>query len=118
METPESIRASRGMGIIDRPVRRLPSHPDPPNPTEVRFFQDTQVFQFTSLPFSLATAPQVCTMIVKEFKLMALTKGVTLHQYLDDWLIRAASQEEEQVNTQFVVDLKQSLGWIINQEKS
>ena len=32
METPESIRAtdSRGMGVVDRPIRRLPSHPHPP----------------------------------------------------------------------------------------
>ena len=57
-------------------------------------------------------------MIVKEVKLMALTKGIRLHQYLDDWLIIAQSQEEAQVNTQTVVDLTQSLGWIINQEKS
>ena len=38
-------------------------------------------------------------MIVKEVKLMALTKGIRLHQFLDDWLIRAQSQEEVQVNT-------------------
>ena len=46
---------------------------------------------------------------------MALSKGIRLNQYLDDWLIRAQSQEEAQVNTQTVVDLAQ---WIINQEKS
>ena len=63
-------------------------------------------------------APQVFTMIIKEVKLMALTRGIRLPQYLDDWLIRAQSQEEAQVNTQTVVDLTQSLGWIINQEKS
>ena len=57
-------------------------------------------------------------MIVKEVKPMALTRGIRLHQYLDDRLIRAQSQEEAQVNTQTVVDLTQSLGWIINQEKS
>ena len=57
-------------------------------------------------------------MIVKEVKLMALTRGIRLHQYLDDWLIRAQSREEAQVNTQTVVDLTQSLGCIINQEKS
>ena len=57
-------------------------------------------------------------MIVKEVKLMALTRGIGLHQYLDDWLIRAQSREEAQVNIQTVVDLTQSLGWIINQEKS
>ena len=50
--------------------------------------------------------------------LMALSRGLRLHQYLDDWLIRSQSQEEAQVNTKAVVDLTQSLGWIINQEKS
>ena len=64
------------------------------------FCHNSQVFQFTSLPFGLAMAPQVSTMIVKELKLMALTMGVRLHQYLDDWLIRAPSQEEAQENTQ------------------
>ena len=68
-------------------------------------------------PFGLATAPQVFTMIVQEVKLMALSRGLRLHQYLDDWLIRFQSQEEAQVNTQTVVDLTQSLGWIIDQEK-
>ena len=58
-----------------------------------------QVFQFTSLPFGLATAPQVFAMIVKEVKLMALTRGIRLHQYLDDWLIRAQSQEKTHMNT-------------------
>ena len=62
--------------------------------------------------------PQVFTMIVKELKLMALSQGIRLHQYLYNWLIRAQSQEEAQINTQTVVDLTQSLGWIINQEKS
>ena len=57
-------------------------------------------------------------MIVKEVKLKALTREVRLHQYLDDWLVRAQSQKEAQVNTQTVVDLTQSLGWIINKEKS
>ena len=54
---------SGGMGIVDRPIRHLPSH--------------TQ-FQFISLPFGLATDPQVFTMIVKEVKLMALSRGIRL----------------------------------------
>ena len=65
------------------------------------------MFQFTSLPFGLATAPQVFTMIVKDVKLMALSRGLRLHQCLDNWLIRSQSQEEAQVNTQAVVDLTQ-----------
>ena len=49
---------------------------------------------------------------------MALSRGLRLLQFLDDWLIRSQSQEEAQVNTQAVVDLTQSLGWIINRKKS
>ena len=49
---------------------------------------------------------------------MAFSRGLRLHQYLDDWLIRSQSQKDAQVNTQEVVDLTQSLGWMINQEKS
>ena len=123
METPESIRASLIPGELV-PLKDLsdtylhiPIHPN--SRKYLRFCHKSQVFQFTSLPFGLAMAPQVFTMIVKKFKLMALTMGIRLHQYLDDWLIRAQSQEgEAQVNTQTVVRLTQSLGWIINQEKS
>ena len=115
----QGLSDSRGMGIVDRLIRHLPSHPHPPKLKKyLRFCHKSQMFQFTSLPFGLATAPQVCTMLVKDVKLMPLTRGIRLHQYLDDWLIRAQSQEEAQVNTQTVVELTQSLGWLINQEKS
>ena len=92
METPESqdLPDSRGMGIVDRPIGRLPSHPHPPKLKEIPKVLP-QVFQFTSLPFGLATAPQVFTMIVKEVKLMALSRGLRIHQYLEDWLIRSQS---------------------------
>ena len=101
------------MGIVDRFVGRLPTHPHPSNSRKyLRFYYRSQVFQFTSLPFGLATAPQVFTMIVKEVKLMALSRGLRIHQYLDDWPTRSQSQEEAQVNTLAVVDLTHSLGWI------
>ena len=41
---------------------------------------------------------------------MALSRGLRLHQYLDDWLIRSQSQEEAQVNTQAVVRPNPVLG--------
>ena len=122
METPESIRTSpiprEWVSSIDLSdaYLHIPIHPN--SRKYLRFCHRSQVFQFTSLPFGLATAPQVFTMTVKEVKLMALSRGLKLHQYLDDWLIRSHSQEEALVNTQAVVDLTQSLGWIINQEKS
>ena len=122
METPEFIRTSlipgEWVSLIDLSdaYLHIPIHPN--SRKYLRFCHRSQVFHFTSLPFGLATAPQVFTMIVKEVKLMALSRGLRLHQYLDDCLIRSQSQEEAQVNTQLVVDLTQSLGWIINQEKS
>ena len=122
METPESIRTSlipgewvSSIDLSDTYVH-IPIHPN--SRKYLRFCYKSQVFQFTSLPFALATAPQVFTMIVKEVKLMALSRGLRVHQYLDNWLIRSQSQEEAQANTQAVVDLTQSLGWIINQETS
>ena len=122
METPESIRTSLIPGEwvssidLSDAYRFLPVHP---NSTKyLRFCHISQVFQFTSLPFGLATAPQVFTMIVKEVRLMALTRGLRLHQYLDDLQINSQSQEEAHVNTQAVVDLTEALRWIINQEKS
>ena len=62
---------SRGMGVVDRLIRHLPSHPHPPKLKE----EPKVLPQITGvpvyLPFGLAMAPQVFTMIVKEVKLMA-----------------------------------------------
>ena len=98
METPESIRASlipgewvSSIGLSDA---YLHIHIHQNSRKYLRFCHNSQVFQFTSLPFGLAMAPQVFTMIVKVVKLMVLTRGVRLHQYLDDWLIMAQSGKE------------------------
>ena len=105
--------------MIDRPVGRLSSHPHPPKLKEIpKVLPQVSGVPVHFPPFRTSHSPQVFTMIVKEVKLMALSRGLRLHQYLDDWLIRSQSQEEAKVNTRAVVDLTQSLGLIINQEKS
>ena len=88
METPESIRATlfpkewvSSMDLSDTYLH-IPIHQN--SRKYLRFCHNSQVFLFTSLPFCLATAPQVFTMIVKEVKLMALTRAVRFQQYLDD----------------------------------
>ena len=100
------------MGVINRSVRHLPPYPHPPILKEAPLVHPG--FQFTSLPFGQAMAPQIFIIIVKEEKLMALTMGVRLHQYLDNWLIRALFQEEYSDHG----GPDKSLGWIINQENS
>ena len=85
METPESIRTSLIPGEwvssidLSDPYLHILIHPN--SRKYLRFCYKSQVFQFTSLPFGLATAPQVFTMIVKEVKLMALSRGLRIHQY-------------------------------------
>ena len=116
----QDLPDSRGMGIVDRFVGRLPTHPHPSKLKEI----PKVLLQVSGVPVHLPpirtshSPPQVFTMIVKEVKLMALSRGLRIHQYLEDWLTRSQSQEEAQVNTQAVVDLTQSFGWIINQKKS
>ena len=58
------------------------------------------------------------TLVVKEVKLMAQARGIRIHQYLDDWLVRAPDQETCQLHTQTLLALCHELGWVVNMEKS
>ena len=49
---------------------------------------------------------------------MALQKGIRIHQYLDDWLVRASTHDTCLQHTQTLVTLCQELGWLVNREKS
>ena len=122
METPESIRASLRKGewvtsidltdaYLHVPIHHL-SH------KYLRFAHKGVIYQFTSLPFGLATAPLVFTSLAKEVKLIALQKGISLHQYLDDWLIRAPSKEGCLEQTQKLLALINELGYVVNLKKS
>ena len=49
---------------------------------------------------------------------MAGHKGIRIHQYLDDWLVRAKSHSICLQNRQTLVRICQKLGWLVNSEKS
>ena len=49
---------------------------------------------------------------------MALQKGISIHQYLDDWLVGATSHQICLQHTQTLVALCRELGWLVNKEKS
>ena len=111
----QGLSDSRGMGIVDTPVRHLPSHLRLPKLKEV----PKVLPQVTGVPVHLPSlrASHGPSGLYNDCERSdSLTRGLRLHQYLDDWFIRAQSQEEAQVYTQTVVDLTQSLGWIINLE--
>ena len=84
----------------------------------LRFHVQGWTYQFKALPFGLSTAPLEFTVIAKEVKLMVIYKGIRIHQYLDDWLVRATSHQDCLQHTQTLVKMCQDLGWLVNVEKS
>ena len=49
---------------------------------------------------------------------MAQARGIRIHQYLDDWLLRAPCPETCLLHTRTLLDLCHKLGWVINLTKS
>ena len=84
----------------------------------LRFVVNKKVYQFTCLPFGLATSPREFTKLLRRVVSLLRQQGVKLHVYLDDWLIRAYTPEEAQLHAQTTIKVLQFLGWIINFEKS
>ena len=122
METPETIRISLQQGEwvtsldFSDAYFHIPVHVK--SRKYLRFHFQGQSYQFRALPFGLSTAPMEFTCVVKEVKLMAQSRGIRIHQYLDDWLIRAPTKESCHQGTQSLLALCQELGWIINVQKS
>ena len=84
----------------------------------MRFHIQCRTYQFKAVPFGLSTAPMEFTVVTKEVKLMAIHSGIRIHQYLDDWLVRASSYQTCLRNTQELVEICQKLGWVVNFNKS
>ena len=84
----------------------------------LRFHVQGKRYQFKALHFGLSTAPLEFTVVDKEVTLMALQKGIRIHQYLDDWLVWARSHQIFLQHTQTLVALCQDLGWLVNLGKS
>ena len=122
METPETIRTSLQQGewvtSIDFKDAYLHIPVQEQSRKYLRFFTQGRTYQFKALPFGLSTAPLEFTVVVKEVKLMAMHKGIRIHQYLDDWLVRARSHQVCLQHTQDLVKMCQGLGWLVNVEKS
>ena len=122
METPETIRTSLQQGEWVTSINFRDAYFHIPiqehSRKYLRVHVQGQTYQFKALPFGLSTAPLEFTVIAKEVKLMASHKGIRIHQYLDDWLVRAASLQACLQHTESLVKICQKLGWLVNLEKS
>ena len=122
VETPETIRTSLQAGewatSIDFKDAYFLIPINSQSRKYMRFHIQGKTYQFKALPFGLSTAPMEFTVIAKEVKWLAMGKGIRIHQYLDDWLVRAKSCQACLQQTQTLVALCRELGWLVNQEKS
>ena len=76
------------------------------------------VYQFRALPFGLATAPLVFTRVMGVVASYAHRRGVRMHMYLDDWLLRAMSQSALREHSALVLMMCFDLGLLVNYPKS
>ena len=97
METPETIRTSLRQGEWVTSIDFKDAYFHIPIQEQsrkyLRFHFEGRTYQFKALPFGLSTEPLEFTVVAKEVKLMAIHKGIRIHQYLDDWLVRARSHQ-------------------------
>ena len=84
----------------------------------LHFVVNKKVYQFTCLPFGLATSPREFTKLLRPVVSLLRQQGVKLHVYLDNWLIRADTPEQAQQHAQTTIKVLQFFGWIINFKKS
>ena len=84
----------------------------------LRFTLRGPVYQFKALPFGLSTSPFVFTRLMKVIATFLRRRAITLHPYLDDWLARNQNRQRLLEHRQFILSLINSLGLIINYEKS
>ena len=118
METPETIRTSLQQGEWVTSIDFKDAYFHIRSRKYLRFHVEGRTYQFKALPFGLSTAPMEFTVVAKEVKLMAIHKGIRIHQFLDDWLVRATSHRVCLQHTQDLVKVCQELGWLVNVEKS
>ena len=84
----------------------------------LRFTWQQKVYEFTCLPFGLASAPRVFTKVMKPLIASLRQRGHESCDYIDDSLLVGQSFKECQNNIQARTCLTQSLEFTINIKKS
>ncbi|CAJ0951108.1 unnamed protein product [Ranitomeya imitator] len=84
----------------------------------LRFAIQEQHYQFTALPFGLASAPRVFMKVMAVVMSILRSKGILIIPYLGDLLVKGPSRWDCSQSLQITLDTLTHLGWIINKEKS
>ena len=106
----KNLPTGRGVGYLNRFQGCILPHTNSESVQEVHAFH----IQGWSYQFkALSTTSMMFTVVAKEVKLMALQRGIRIHQYLDDWLVRATFHRTCVQHTQSLVALCRELGWLV-----
>lgn len=84
----------------------------------LRFLFNKEMYEFKVLPFGLSSAPYVFTKLIRPILAHLRLQGVTIINYLDDFIIISESKQTCKDNVALVCKFLLSLGFIINYEKS
>ncbi len=122
METAQSIRDTVQVNdwAVSIDLRDAYLHVPIARPSRkyLRFSCEGRTFQFRVIPFGISTAPRVFTKLMEVVAAAARREGVSLLQYLDDWLLHQQSRSLLLDNLHKVWSLITRLGLIPNLEKS
>lgn len=94
----------------------VPLHPS--HQKYLRFALKGRIFQFNCLAFGLAHDPCCFTKILKVVAAFLRRQGMRLIVYLDDILIMNISKDSTKADVDKLFEFLQSLGFLINWEKS
>ena len=107
------------MGNVHRLHGRLLPHPNKPTIQEIPAIScPRSIIPIQNATFGLSTAPQEFTVVVKEVKLMAQSKGIRIYLCLDNGWSELHPAKFVSSIPRSLVALCQELGWVVNIEKS
>ena len=84
----------------------------------LRFIHLQEVYQFKALHFGLTSVPREFSRVTETPRAISHHQSINLHIYLDDWLVRARSFQQCRQDTAITLRQTNTLGFIINKEKS
>ncbi|VEN50435.1 unnamed protein product [Callosobruchus maculatus] len=84
----------------------------------LRFTFNNHLYEFTCMPFGICTAPFVSTKLMKPIVAKLRETGLLSVVYLDDFLLFGNTWQECKFNVSSTCSLLQSLGFVINKQKS
>ena len=84
----------------------------------LRFVINGQAYQFYALPFGLASDPRIFTKMIAPMATHLLSRGISLHSFIDDILVKAISRDQLLSWTIIVINTLMTMGYKINLTKS